>query len=169
MVTDEQMRHYWGNSLMRLTDPLPQDVKLTEKTIGFLRAVGVPPAFAIDWPWAITFHSSSDFERLSCATGSYMVIGKGHGEVQIGVKASSGAIVALDPPNYEHATFINSDMRSLVIFLYLLSQLRSDTDDVSYKAEYLQIKERLIQEDSAALDDEESWWSTLLEEIEGSL
>ena len=104
---------------------------------------------------------------LSC---SYTVIGNDYG-TDLCID-SKGEIISLDPDHELPTRFINQDLKSFLKFLNLFTVYYTKIGEAG-EEEQIQILEEMKGEfnriDSRALDNEENWWSVILEQIEMGL
>lgn len=104
---------------------------------------------------------------LSC---DYTVIGNDYG-TDLCID-SKGEIISLDPDHKLPTRFINQDLSSFLKFLNLFTVYYTKIGKAG-EEEQLQILEEMKEEfnriDSRALDNEENWWSVILEQIEMGL
>lgn len=85
---------------------------------------------------------------------------------------SNGEIISSDPEQELPTRFINKDLKTFLEFLNIFSEYYiqcGETDEEEQMQLLENIKEEFNRVDSRALDNEENWWSVILEQIEMGL
>ena len=103
-------------------------------------------------------------ENLSC---NFTVIGHDYG-TDICMD-SKGEIISSDPEQELPTRFINKDLKAFLEFLDIFAEYHmrvSEADEEEQIQILEEIKEEFNRVDCRALDNEENWWSVILEQIE---
>ena len=84
-----------------------------------------------------------------------------------------GEIVAVDQENKSLTRFINKELKSFLDFIviYLTSQERAlEIEDEDERLQVLEeMREKFMEIDERALDNEENWWAVIIEQIDMGL
>jgi hypothetical protein len=101
--------------------------------------------------------NSNHFEKLSHNNGQYIVLGDDYG-TKICLKESSGEIFSIDD-QYEYPTrFVNSNIKSLVIFLQIYEYNKAIAIELSdrkvQRKMFQELEPKFLQVDPKALSDE---------------
>ena len=116
----------------------------------------------------ISFYN--EFERISNKDENYVVIGDDYG-TKLCISEKTNAVVSIDVESIS-IRFINSNIKSFLNFLQIYFTRRlelSNADDEEAIEIVKSIRDNFNMLDSSALNDEDNWWSVILEQTEQGL
>lgn len=121
-----------------------------------------PPASGVTF-----YHDRRLLDTPSAGRADYLTIGYDYGTI-LSLKLKTGEIWAVDPNGRTPPRFVNSRLSDFILFLAVYDsygherQRASDEEDESIVQE---IRRRFTARDPRALDDQENWWSLILEQM----
>jgi hypothetical protein len=167
-MRETDIRRFLGNSFVRIPAALVGGLPLPEESKAFLSRVGLPTRDGQLFPF---FQDEYDFATWRHADHDYLVLADQRGQ-KLALQLPSGEIYIIDSRNELPTRFVNSNVAALVCCLALYAEaqasfLASQTADTGQIAS--QLRRRISEEDARALDNEEHWWSVILDETEQGL
>lgn len=117
----------------------------------------------------ISFYN--EFERISNEDENYVVIGDDYG-TKLCISEKTNAVVSIDVEESMSIRFVNSNIESFLNFLQIYftrrPELSTADDDEAIEIVKL-IRDNFNMLDSSALNNEDNWWSVILEQTEQGL
>jgi hypothetical protein len=166
-MVEARVKQYWGDRLV----PVPENILAGRgplpRTHLFLTKLGLPR----DPPLLVTFYAGDKLlQPLPIAHETYWIVGDDFG-TKIGVGRKED-VWSMDPENRLLRRFIGTSVPHFVLFLGLyeaqLGALKEAGDAKSARI-VSGLRAQFNTSDPAALANEESWWSVILEQTEQGL
>lgn len=158
---------FWGESLKIINISENEKNKLSKETELFFKKVGTP----IDNKFLINFNDSITEYRHEGKENNYVMIGNDFG-TSICINIKTDEIFSIDDDNELPVRFINSNIKCLLgcLMVYIKYQPQLiEADDEEVFNIVKEIRESFIKFDLRALENDENWWSVILEQIEYGL
>ncbi len=163
-VIHEQILRLWADGLAPASvSSVTLQGRVPEPTLRLLANAGLPSTC----PLEVTFYRDERFlQPVSSAAGAtYLLVGDDFGTT-LGLGPGSGEVWSFELDEKSSPRFVNSSLDAFVLFLGLYEKdgntaPLSDTERVAAAEE---LGREMTRYDSAALGDEESWWSIILEQ-----
>jgi hypothetical protein len=156
---------FFGSSLIPVLSSSLDHFALPEDTKQFLQSFGLP------LEPGLSMHLYADAEVHSIqAYGPqrFLIIGDDSG-TELGMREGTGEILSLDPRGKLPTRFVNSHILALLSFFAVSTKAQSEligASDAKAFEMVASMREAFRREDSRSLDDPETWWSVILEQIE---
>jgi hypothetical protein len=168
VTTETEIQEYWKNNLVKVSTEFLNQTKLDETTKHFLATVGLP----IKDDLLIIF-TPHDLKFLDHENSRYIVVAKGYSNTQICLQEETGKIyLFIDIGGSYFISFLNSDIKSLVIFVQLFESFYPliTKVPVDEREEIVQeLRQKFLEVDPEAISDYPNRWVTILEELEYDL
>jgi len=162
-----EVRRLWDGKLA----PIPPGLigpTVSDCPRSFLVDVGLPT----DGPLGVTFYDNERLlSSLSIGGADYLLLGYDYGTI-LSVKAGTDEIWSVNPSGEYHPRFVNSRLSYFIAFLGIYDSRSDDRErasDEQHDVIVQEIRRQFISRDACALDDMESWWSLVLEQMSQGL
>lgn len=158
----EEISDFWKNeNLVKAEPTIIKDTEISEESKKFLLDVGLPKNFNLMLEFDLTF---------SQINGCYKIGSDGNNSVCI----CDEEIIVFDENEGLSKTFINSSVIHLAKCLISYQEILNSIDDFDYSEEESErladfLTKSITKIDKRALEDEESWWSLIIEQTEQGL
>lgn len=162
------IKQFLGSDTVKVPLPLLKNSSLAQSDRDFLVTVGLPTREGLLFPF---FKRADQFSVWNSDGQRYLVMAEER-EQKLCLDMEGGKIFLIDARNELPTRFVNSNIESLLEFI---------KDYEEAKGEFLEATEgkinniltalhqRFSSKDPQALEDEESWWSVVLEQTEQGL
>lgn len=162
MVEDSDILNYWGDALIKFSREILADKAIPDSASRFLQTVGLPSKSDM----FVNFQTT-DTRIVKFQDQLYLILGDDYG-TNIGMNMASGEIFSIPDQGNLPIRFINSTIKSFVIFLQLYteaaSEIKKGTEE-EIKTTANSLREKFIDIDNRALANGENWWSLITEEM----
>lgn len=160
-------RQWWGDRLVPVSASLVEGPPLGNVTSEFLSGVGFP----VECPLEVTLYRDERLlAPLRFRDTDYLVIGDDYGTT-LAVESGMDAVWSINPEEGIFR-FVNSNVGHFVDFLGLYQALGEYDQDVSEEQEGALVDDFqawMRRRDTAAFEDEDHWWSLIVEQVEDGL
>jgi hypothetical protein len=164
-ISYAEIKSFWGDSIKELNLNKIIDSLLSNDTQEFLKKVGLPNTNDIQKYLLMNFYGDDLISVFTKGPIRYLVIGSDY-ENKICLTETTNEVYSVGELQ---SRFINSNIRSLVLFLHVLltqrAKLVGSTDEEA-KTIVDGIREIFNRIDIKALENQDNWWSIVLEQIE---
>lgn len=194
MLTDYEIRGYWGDSLTRVLPSKKLDELLPLDTLDFLYTVGLPLTKSLKSAPRLGIEFLSDLQVIHYLGETYVAIGTNK-ITQFCLQGGSGKVYSIEEqtqiPISFPVRFVNSDIRRLLMFLQIylthmpsidkntanafqprqgesiaLIQRRMSAFHQEHSELISRMKLQLSEVDPPAMiNDDTNWWAVVLDEI----
>ncbi|TCS93245.1 SUKH-4 family immunity protein [Hazenella coriacea] len=162
--TLKEITGFWGESLEKIHHKTIDKFPLSEETKLFLTSIGLP----VQDDFFISFYGNDQILELAYESKQIVSIGDDFG-TKICIEPDSDQIISIDEQAEYPTRFVNSSITNLLQFMMIykkkLPALKDATDEEACKI-VDQINKEYKRIDSKAIENEENWWSIILEQTE---
>lgn len=169
-VMHGRIRELWADGLAPATVSHAQFQDLVPaSTLRLLADPGIPS----DCPLDVTLYPDQRLLQSvpSAAGTTYLMVGDDFGTT-LGITPAVGELWSFEPDEDAPARFVNSSLDAFVLFLGLYEKNGNTASlgDRERAAAVERLSREMASYDPAALEDEEAWWSIILEQrVDGLL
>lgn len=188
MKNIEEIRMFWGEALVKLSQAVVEPLAIDMATKQFLADVGLPRQVAIfpDEDLTLEFHIDGPF-KTDMYKGQAVTLISQMGEAGIYVYiAADGTILNRTGSGYkdEQWRFMNSSLEQFLTFIVIYKRLYpdfwfrpdidfDDLDDEEQEEKLAQLaadfRAQFEPSDPKAFENDETWWSVAIEQMEAGL
>jgi hypothetical protein len=164
----DEIKRFLGDEAVMVPMPIVDKSSMAEDSKEFLTSVGLPTRDDLPFPF---FKRPQDF-YLWCFDGRQYLVLAEERDQKLSLDLATGEIFIIDARRELPKRFVNSNVKSLIMFLKYYSETKDRAQKRSQKTVdriISQLRRTLSHEDPAALGDDESWWSVILEQTEQGL
>lgn len=168
------LKNYWGDRLHRFDKKEISSVNVDEETKDILLELGLP---YIEIESALIFKPSSSLKRIEFKAEKYIILGNNVGDDDLGIfvciKENSSEIFQLHTKYNEAVIFMNSNIKSFLLFLkrysefILIGQDLSEDEFIQRKDMVINLKRDFISIDPKALSGSSYYWILIFAELQG--
>lgn len=162
------IKQFMGDETVKVPLSLVQNTPLVQRDKDFLVQVGLPTREGLLFPF---FKRDDQFSVWESEGQRYLVLAEERGQ-KLCLHMTSAKIFLIDAPNELPTRFVNSNIESLLEFIKDYEEEKEAALDAAEEVQnssLVVLRERFINKDPQALEDEESWWSVVLEQTEQGL
>lgn len=168
MITETEIREYWGNDMVKVSLEFLNQTELNEQTKNFLRTVGLPVKDDL-----LIIFTPYNLEFLDYENSRYIVVAEGYTDSLICLQEETGKIyLFIDIGGSYLLRFLNSDIKSLVVFVQLFESfypLITETPVGEREGVIQELKQKFLAVDPEAVSNYPNRWVTILEELDFGL
>lgn len=165
----ENVMEFWNDTLIQFNMKQLSNNSLSKKTEDFLNLVGLP--VKCDFLNDLSLNFYDGFERITINDSDYIVIGDDYG-TKLCIEGESDKIVSVNIEENMNIRFINSNLEFFLEFLQIFFTKKPEligVDDLKAVEIVNSIKDSFNKIDPVALNNEDNWWTLILEQIEQGL
>jgi len=167
-MREPDIRQFLGNNAVKIPASFVGGLPLPKGSKDFLSFVGLPTREDLLFPF---FKDPHDFVIWRHADHDHLVLADQRGQ-KLALQLPGGQIYVIDSYDELPTRFVNSDVVALVYCLALYVEAQASfltSQDADVEQIVSQLRNRISAKDVKALDNEENWWSVILDETKQGL
>lgn len=165
---NKTIKQFLGNDVVKVPLTMMKNSTLSHSDRDFLVEVGLPTRDGLLFPF---FKRADQFSVWDNEGQRYLVLAEER-EQKLCLDMDSGEIFLIDARNELPTRFVNSNIESLLEFIKDYEEAKAEALDATEETlnnSLTALRQRFTNKDPQALEDEESWWSVVLEQTEQGL
>lgn len=168
---EEQLQNYWRDRLVRFSSDQVSQLNIDQQSKDILQRIGLPQV-AINF--SVIFNVAEKLERIEFEKEQYIILGENVGDdlgIFVCIKESSSEIYQLHTRIETNTFYMNSDLKSFLIYLYeysafvLKGQTLSEDEFIENDEMRNGLKEIFLSIDPKALSKSNHYWVMTLAEF----